>query len=104
VIDKEELLDKLEAYSEEFDDRCEERHEFGEAKYGPGKFLVVDTIEEALLELLDLANYARYTFVKLRALQDRLPEIIGETSTHPTSQPPPDSTSDGLPTATTTAL
>lgn len=74
---KEELVEKLEVYSKEFDTLCTERHEMGAEKYGPGKFLTVDTLQEAIEEIVDLSNYARYTFVKLRALQDRLPEIIG---------------------------
>jgi hypothetical protein len=77
ILSKDELLAKLEAYSEEFDRRCEARHEMGSEKYGPGKFLMVDTLEEAMQEIIDLSNYARYTYIKLRALQDRLPEIVG---------------------------
>jgi hypothetical protein len=38
---------------------------------------MVDTLEEAMQEIIDLSNYARYTYIKLRALQDRLPEIVG---------------------------
>lgn len=58
--------------SNEFDDMCEARHKMGAQKYGPGKFLTVDTIEEALMEIVDLANYARYTFIKLRMLQEAI--------------------------------
>lgn len=74
---KEELLELLDVYSKEFDNLCAERHEMGAEKYGPGKFLTADTLQEALEEIVDLANYARYTFIKIRALQDRLPEIVG---------------------------
>jgi hypothetical protein len=74
---KEELVELLDVYSKEFDALCAERHEMGAEKYGPGKFLTVDTLQEALEEIVDLSNYARYTFIKLRALQDRLPEIVG---------------------------
>lgn len=68
--------------SDEFDQRTVERHAMGAEKYGPGKFLLVDTLEEAIDEILDLANYARYTFIKLRMLQlslqasDRVPEDL----------------------------
>lgn len=58
--------------SEEFETRTAERHAMGAEKYGPGKFLTVDTLEMALEEILDLANYARYTFIKLRLLQESL--------------------------------
>ena len=64
-----ELLQQL---SNEFDARCQERHEKGAQKYGEGTFLDVDTLEMAIEEVLDLANYARYTFVKLRLLQESL--------------------------------
>jgi hypothetical protein len=68
-VDLAEFITEL---SVEFDVRAAERHEMGAKKYGPGKFLTVDTIEEALQEIIDLANYARYTFIKLRLLQESL--------------------------------
>lgn len=63
--------------SEEFDELCRHRHELGRQKYGDGKFLTVDTLEEALFELSDLANYAKYTFVRIRLLQAQL-EVLSE--------------------------
>lgn len=63
------LLEKLNA---EFDDLTIERHNMGAEKYGPGKFLFVDTMQEALYELADLSNYARYTFIKVRLLQEKI--------------------------------
>jgi len=68
----ETLAEKVANFSEEFDALCQERHDMGEKKYGPGKFLNVDTMDEALMEIIDLANYARYTYVKVRLLQDRI--------------------------------
>lgn len=59
----------LVAFSEDFDRTCDERHAMGAERYGPGKFLTVDTLEEAMQEVVDLANYARYTYIKLRMLQ-----------------------------------
>lgn len=56
-------------FSEDFDNACTMRHAMGAEKYGPGKFLTVDTIEEALQEIVDLSNYARYTYIKFRMLQ-----------------------------------
>jgi hypothetical protein len=66
------FAETLTGYSVEFDEMCEQRHKAGAEKYGPGKFLTVDTIEEALQELVDLANYTRYTFIKLRMLQEAI--------------------------------
>ena len=51
------------------------RHSMGEQKYGPGKFLQANTIEEALFEIVDMANYLRYTFVKLMLLNEQLDEM-----------------------------
>ena len=64
--------------SEEFDDQCEERHKRGGEKYGPGKFLTVDTLQEAIDEIVDLANYARYTYIKLRLLQHSIAAQLPE--------------------------
>jgi hypothetical protein len=69
----------LTQYSEEFDEACASRHAAGAEKYGPGKFMSVDTLQEAIDEVVDLANYARYTFIKLRLLQDSLAELLAAT-------------------------
>lgn len=66
------LVELLEKYNAEFDDMVLDRHQMGSEKYGPGKFLTVDTMQEALFELADLSNYARYTFIRIRLLQDRI--------------------------------
>jgi len=80
-----ELAGVVFALSEEFDRMTEERHGMGAEKYGPGKFLTVDTIEEALHEIVDLANYARYTYIKLRLLQESIAAAL-----------PPDSLESGF--------
>jgi hypothetical protein len=67
-----QIAEQLTAYSDEFDASCENRHQLGAEKYGPGKFLMVDTLEEALDEIVDLANYARFTYIKLRMLQEAI--------------------------------
>lgn len=46
-----------------------ERLKNGAEKYGPHKFLTVDTLKEAMDEVLDLSNYARMTYIKLFLLQ-----------------------------------
>lgn len=57
---------------QEADERAFERHQMGSKEYGSLKFLEVDTIEYAIEEVLDLMNYMRFTYVKLRVLQDFL--------------------------------
>lgn len=52
-----------------------ERHEMGAVKYGPVKYFEVDSLEEAIQEILDMANYAEYTYIKLRLLQAQLTEF-----------------------------
>jgi len=62
--------------SVEYDEMSITRHGLGAEKYGPGKFLVVDTIQEALEEIVDLGNYVRYTFIKLRLLQESIAQSL----------------------------
>ena len=45
--------------------------------------MTVDTIEEALQEIADLANYARYTFIRLRILQESIMQNILPDSHEP---------------------
>jgi hypothetical protein len=66
---KSALEEALREADEAFVARLQERLEKGEQKYGSLKFFEVDTLEEAMLEVLDLANYARFTFIKLFLLQ-----------------------------------
>lgn len=62
----------IEAASIAFDEYVQHRHTMGGEKYGPVRFLEIDSIEMALEELADLANYTRYTFIKLWLLRDQL--------------------------------
>ena len=56
-----ELLQKL---ADEYDTECQRRHDMGAEKYGPVRFLEVNSLQEAMNEIVDLANYARYTWMK----------------------------------------
>jgi hypothetical protein len=62
----------MEQASAAFDDLCSERHETGAQEYGPFKFLENDTLEMLEEELADIANYARYTFIKVQMLRESL--------------------------------
>lgn len=64
----------LQTLSDEFSDLTEERHQMGAEQYGPTKFLTVDTVRMAAEELVDLANYARYMYIKLRIMEESLRE------------------------------
>lgn len=72
----EETRRALRAFGTEYDRALEQRRLLGAQKYGDEKFLTVDTIDEAMQELIDLGNYARYTYIKLRALQEKLKGIV----------------------------
>jgi len=72
VPDGENIAQTVFDLSSEFDVRCEERHALGQEKYGAGAFLMADTMEMALEEILDLANYARYTYIRVRLLQESI--------------------------------
>lgn len=76
-----EQLTELEELSIRFDQDTAARHVFGSQKYGPVKFLEIDSIEMAIEEVLDLANYARYTYIKLRMVQKYLVDKIDEVPT-----------------------
>jgi hypothetical protein len=50
--------------------------EMGAEKYGPVKFLSVDTFEEAMQELLDLNNYSRMLYIKLYLLRESTVKLV----------------------------
>jgi hypothetical protein len=75
----------LQELSDEFDELCARRHDAGAEKYGPLKFAGVDTLEEALQEVLDMGNYIRYTYIKLRLLQLSIANQV-EDMEHPDSK------------------
>jgi len=72
------LSESVRQYSEEFDTITVARHAMGEKKYGPVKFMSVNSVEMAMEEVADLANYARYTYIKLALLRDSLQEPVIE--------------------------
>lgn len=75
---EEKFAQMVQGLSHEYDNTTLERHEMGAEKYGPSKFLTVDTLQEALDELADLGNYIRYTWIKLRLLQESIADLVPE--------------------------
>jgi hypothetical protein len=55
-----------------FDEMCTARHEYGQEKYGEFTFVEAPTLQMALEEVVDLANYARYTFIKVWLLRNAI--------------------------------
>jgi hypothetical protein len=84
-----EIADQINALSAEFDARCQERHEMGEQKYGAGTWLKIDTLEMAIEELIDLENYVRFTYVKMRLLQESLAKQATDIADKSTAKPIP---------------
>ncbi len=61
---------RLNELSNEWDTFIQERHEMGAKEYGPTAFLENDMFEFIFEELADIANYVRYTYIKLRLLEE----------------------------------
>lgn len=61
-----------------YDEWCQRRHDMGAEKYGAVKFMEVNSIEEAMAEIVDMGNYARYTFIRLYLMNIFLSENVGE--------------------------
>jgi hypothetical protein len=66
------LADMINEGNSLFDQMCQDRHDKGAEKYGALKFMENNTLDEAMEEIVDLANYARYTFIKLYLLAEQL--------------------------------
>lgn len=71
----EELKDVVQEATGVFFQQMEKRHHAGEEKYGPIKFMMADTLAEAMEEVVDLANYAMYTYIKLFLLSKAMEDI-----------------------------
>ena len=69
--------------SAHFFQMMQSRHEMGESKYGPIRFMEVNTLEEAMEEVVDLANYAMYTFMKLYVLNVQLQKVVPTEGAEP---------------------
>jgi hypothetical protein len=76
VNDLEALQEKINEYALDYDRKTFERHVAGEEKYGAGTWLGIDTVEHALDEVLDMGNYVKFTYIKLRLMQDGLKDLF----------------------------
>lgn len=68
----EEEVSLLQKFSEEFDALCQIRGDDGAEEYGPTAFLKAPLVRMAAEELADLSNYARFMYIKLRLLEEKL--------------------------------
>jgi hypothetical protein len=69
-------VEEITVASNMFDDLCLKRHEGGAEEYGPFAFLKNDMIKMMIEEMCDVANYARYEFIKLVILDKKLSETL----------------------------
>jgi hypothetical protein len=53
----------------------QKRHDAGQEKYGPVGFTHADTLEKAMQELVDLGNYAMYTYIKCALLSEDISRL-----------------------------
>lgn len=60
--------------SDEFSELTFSRYKTGEKEYGPVAFLKNPVVKMAAEELADLANYARFAYIKLRIQEEILIE------------------------------
>lgn len=78
-----EDLELIRQAEHDFERMCEDRHRAGQTKYGSFTFLEMPTIEMGLEELADMANYIRYTAIKLALLRKNIARLqqhsLGQT-------------------------
>lgn len=65
-----ELIQQMETFNSEFFDLCEVRHNTGAEEYGPLNFLNVDLPKFMYEEMADIANYARFLYIRMRLLEE----------------------------------
>ncbi len=65
-----EVLKMMEAFNSEFFDLCEVRHNTGADEYGAFNFLNVNLPEFIYEEIADIANYARFLYIRVRLLEE----------------------------------
>lgn len=70
------IVEMMQAYAEQFDKLCQERHELGQLEYGEFTFLENDVVRMMAEELADTSNYCRMQFIKLMMLNNLLVEDI----------------------------
>src|SRR6267154_2344255 len=75
MIDASEFQQLLAQADAEFVAKSAERMELGAEKYGALQFLTIDTLDEAMDEVLDLSNYARMTYIKLYLLKAQMGKV-----------------------------
>lgn len=78
-----DITDETQEATNVFFSMMQQRHLMGQEKYGPVKFVEANTLIEAMEEVVDLANYAMYSFIKLWMLNNDLKKMMGDPANKP---------------------
>lgn len=89
--------EKMQELSDEFNRLTFSRHTMGAEEYGEFAFLGNDMVQFIAEELADISNYCRYTYMKLRILQEAMNASGLDLSTLATSTPHGDADGEGVP-------
>src|SRR5260370_482448 len=65
-------IEAIRQADELFDKACAEKYQVGKQNYGAFAFIENPTLQMAMDEIVDLANYARFTFIKLALLKHQI--------------------------------
>lgn len=71
-------INLVEEANSEFEIACRDRHEMGAEKYGEDTFLDKDTLQMAMDEMADMANYLRYSYIKLYLMRKGIMDWSGD--------------------------
>lgn len=71
------MSDPIQEANAKFELHCRTRHEMGAEKYGDSTYLDKDTLAMMQDELIDMANYARYSFIKLELMREGIMDWSG---------------------------
>lgn len=69
----------LQELSDRFSQACQDKHTLGEQKYGPGTWVGVDTLAMMQDEIVDMANYARFSWIRLEIIRQMM-DASGEVA------------------------
>jgi len=73
-----DLHARVQQYTTDFFAQCQIKHDEGEREYGQLQFFDSNTLIEAMDQVCGLANYAMYTYIKLRMINDDIQKLIGD--------------------------
>lgn len=73
-----EMVEEVNQLSALFDEMCQQRHDEGKVEYGALTWLENDVVRMMLEEMIDIANYCRFQFIKLLLMKGELDSQVPE--------------------------